>query len=667
MSTSPVSRPTCEDCGMAHQHPTTDETPLSTGSGILPDWEVDELPDPPKMTWSIVSLVGPGLMMAGAAIGGGEWLTGPRNTAQYGGTLMWLAGLSILFQVVYNLEVIRYAMYSGESIFVGFFRLMPGPKFWTVVYLFIDFFGLWPYLSANAAVPLAAVFLGHPPAVLPFVYDQGFDSKQVAAFAAANNIDESELQSVYKRESFLRNSKVDILELQAKREKAELDLQSADDAQREQLRTDIAKFTQDEKELAAAVAGTIKFGLTTSKTSEKYPASVLSWIEREKQMVKWLGITIFLVSFIPLIFGGKIYKVLEGIMTVKIVLVLGYLLVLGFFYVSRGAWAEAFGGFIFISRDYLGMVNGEPMFGDWQLRLFPKLAEGQKLDWALLSAFAAVAGQGGLNNAQFSSYSRDKGWGMGQKVGAIPSLVGGRDLMLPHTGKCFAPNATSLPIWRRWMNLIRRDQWMIWFGGCVLGMAIPSVVSLDPAYRDTVKLIGGDAAAAATAFALSSQHGQIFWFLTLLCGFIVLAPNQITTTDGLVRRWTEVIWTGSSWLKHLPGGAVRYLYFGLLVAYALWGMTVLLWIGDSGMGIVKIGSVIMNFALGFSALHTLVVNCLLLPKPVRPGLLSRLGLVGCGIFFIWVAAMGAPQAIQDVGLDKWALSWVPYFKAISNS
>ena len=65
--------------------------------------------------------------------------------------------------------------------------------------------------------------------------------------------------------------------------------------------------------------------------------------------------------------------------------------------------------------------------------------------------------------------------------------------LLPHTGKCFAPNATSLPIWRRWMNLIRRDQWMIWFGGCVLGMAIPSVVSLDPAYRDTVKLIGGDA------------------------------------------------------------------------------------------------------------------------------------------------------------------------------
>ena len=36
---------------------------------------------------------GPGLFMAGAAIGGGEWLTGPLVTTQYGGGLLWLATL----------------------------------------------------------------------------------------------------------------------------------------------------------------------------------------------------------------------------------------------------------------------------------------------------------------------------------------------------------------------------------------------------------------------------------------------------------------------------------------------------------------------------------------------------------------------------------------------
>ena len=61
--------------------------------------------------------------MVGANIGGGEWLFGPLVTAQYGGKVLWLASLAILVQVAYNLSVMRYTLYTGETIFVGFFRL----------------------------------------------------------------------------------------------------------------------------------------------------------------------------------------------------------------------------------------------------------------------------------------------------------------------------------------------------------------------------------------------------------------------------------------------------------------------------------------------------------------------------------------------------------------
>lgn len=91
-------------------------------------------------------------------------------TAQYGGTLMWIATLSILLQAAYNLEVMRYTLYCGEPIFSGFFRVRPGPRFWTWVYLIIDLGAIWPYLAANAAVPLAAAFLGHLPGALPTTY-----------------------------------------------------------------------------------------------------------------------------------------------------------------------------------------------------------------------------------------------------------------------------------------------------------------------------------------------------------------------------------------------------------------------------------------------------------------------------------------------------------------
>src|SRR5262249_20467089 len=48
------------------------------------------------------------------------------------------------------------------------------------------------------------------------------------------------------------------------------------------------------------------------------------------------------------------------------------------------------------------------------------------LDWALLAAFAAIAGAGGMSNSLFSNFARDKGWGMGRQTGAIPSVIGGR-------------------------------------------------------------------------------------------------------------------------------------------------------------------------------------------------------------------------------------------------
>ena len=39
----------------------------------------------------------------------------------------------------------------------------PGPRLWTCLYLVLCFYLIWPYMAANAAVPLAAAVLGHLP------------------------------------------------------------------------------------------------------------------------------------------------------------------------------------------------------------------------------------------------------------------------------------------------------------------------------------------------------------------------------------------------------------------------------------------------------------------------------------------------------------------------
>ena len=142
---------------------TTSEAANSPRSTVAP-WQVGQLIPPPRFGWrQLAQLIGPGVVVAGSAIGAGEWLFGPAVTAQYGGTFLWLATLSIVLQVVYNLEVMRYALYCGEPIFIGFFRTPPGPRFWLICYMTLFLAHIWPFMASNAAVPLASAMIGHLP------------------------------------------------------------------------------------------------------------------------------------------------------------------------------------------------------------------------------------------------------------------------------------------------------------------------------------------------------------------------------------------------------------------------------------------------------------------------------------------------------------------------
>ncbi|GIX03654.1 MAG: hypothetical protein KatS3mg113_0660 [Planctomycetaceae bacterium] len=134
------------------------------GVACMPAWEVGELPPAPQFRWrDVTSFIGPGLVMGAAGIGGGEWLLGPLTTARFGTALMWLATLSILGQVVYNIEISRYTLYSGEPIFTGKFRTPPHPLFWLSIYLLLDLGSFLPYLASNAAVPVATMLLRRLP------------------------------------------------------------------------------------------------------------------------------------------------------------------------------------------------------------------------------------------------------------------------------------------------------------------------------------------------------------------------------------------------------------------------------------------------------------------------------------------------------------------------
>ena len=431
------------------------------GSSKMPPWNTGELVKAPIFTWRHwFALLGPGLLLGGSSIGGGEWLMGPAVTAKYGGALMWLATLSIVAQVIYNMEVSRYTLYTGEPIFTGKFRTAPGPAFWVVLYLILDFGAVFPYLAANAATPLASVLLG---GVLP-------DPEQN---------------------------------------------------------------------------------------------------ESHRLLLRFLGYAIFLLALVPLVAGGKIYNALKAIMTFKMFAVLGFLMILGIFHSSPSTWFEIFGGFL--------QFGTMPTGGNETANIFTSLAQGKGLPdidlstIALLAAFAAIAGSGGLSNAAVSNYTREQGWGMGRHVGAIPSVIGGRELKLSHSGTVFQVTSESLRRWKEWYRHLIRDQVVVWMPACFLGVALPSMLSVQFLARGTEAsswvAAGMTSAGVRThvGAAWGADAGQLFWYLTMLCGFLVLGPTMSTHSDGFIRRWVDVFWTASPRLQKLDPSNIRWVYFAVVV------------------------------------------------------------------------------------------------------
>src|SRR5215470_9289412 len=125
---------------------TADKPAPTVAAGALAPWDVGQLPPAPGAGWRIwVGFIGPGIVLAGISIGSGEWLFGPAVTAHYGASLLWLATLSIVFQVFCNLMMMRYAVYCGEPIIVGGLRTWPGPALWIPLYLLLDIAAIWPY------------------------------------------------------------------------------------------------------------------------------------------------------------------------------------------------------------------------------------------------------------------------------------------------------------------------------------------------------------------------------------------------------------------------------------------------------------------------------------------------------------------------------------------
>jgi hypothetical protein len=133
----------------------------------LPAWRQSDLPHPPESSLrNAVRVLGPGTILLGLSLGAGDWLLGPAVAVEHGPGLLWICTLSVILQALLNTEMGRYTLATGESIYAGFMRTPPGPRFWAWVYACLNLLQLgWPGWAAAGGSALASLFLARTPRV----------------------------------------------------------------------------------------------------------------------------------------------------------------------------------------------------------------------------------------------------------------------------------------------------------------------------------------------------------------------------------------------------------------------------------------------------------------------------------------------------------------------
>ncbi len=473
--------------------------------GMLPAWGTADLPAPPPYNFTnALKLIGPGAIALGISIGSGEWLLGPTVTAKYGAGLLWVATVSILLQLVYNTEAVRYTLYTGEPIFTGFLRTKPGPKFWGPFYVVL--FALqvgWPGWALTAATALSAGILGRMPTAA------------------------------------------------------------------------------------------------------------------DRSMVLFWGYATFILAIVVISLGKKVQKTMEYVQWFFIGWILLYLLGIDLFATPVASWMKVAGGFA-----GLGGVMGGRMWPD-------------PGDWVLVAAFAAYAGMGGLVNGTVTNWVRDKGWGMGSKVGYIPAMVGGAKVNLSYTGKVFPLTPENLSRFNQWWKFVMADQAWVWTLGCFLGMALPAILTVTfvPASAKPDQW----AIAAVIADGIKGRFGEGFWFLTLLNGFWILLSTQIGQLEAFVRTTTDILWTGER-VRRWASDDVRKVYYPILLGICLLGMVLINF--GAPLALIIIGAFISGVNFVIMGAHTRVVQWKFLPDQLQPPVWRKLALGAMILFFAFFATLG---------------------------
>jgi hypothetical protein len=315
-------------------------------------------------------------------------------------------------------------------------------------------------------------------------------------------------------------------------------------------------------------------------------------------------------------FANVVYNLLENVMTYA----------MGVLVIGSAVIAAIVGSFNDLVHTFTGMVS----FGYLPHTLMTAT-------WfPVLVGSIAFAGPSGMQQMWYSLWLRDKGAGMGAHLPKIRGLThAAEEETIPSRGFMFdTESPREQKKWKDWQRWVKVDAIVLFWGITMLVTIIYTVLAQAAATQSPhVKtLIANDSDSALTAMsnAFSSAGGPIVG--GLFFGFIALVgfKGSLGIFDAFAR--------GQADMTHffIPGAKrfkMSHLYFAFLWGVLIFGILILLFgPADGPTSILNTLAFLSAFVMGAYCIVLLLVNNKLLPRRIKPGIVTNL-VLGFGACF----------------------------------
>ncbi|HEX9935205.1 MAG TPA: Nramp family divalent metal transporter [bacterium] len=347
----------------------------------------------------------------------------------------------------------------------------------------------------------------------------------------------------------------------------------------------------------ASAAGQSVFALAVGRVPD---------MASEIETVRMIGIGLMVLSFALFLYGKKIARTLEVFNTAAVWFVFAFVVAAAVLVVPAQKWGSA------------------------ALSAVLPAAVPKGMDVSLLGGIVGYTGFGAGFNFMLINYYRDKGYGMGYRVGFISGAIGGTPQTVLSSGVTFPETKRNTAVWKRWWKYLAMDQWMIFFPGALVGMFVPGLLIAHLAGAPGAAVPDRSGMPVYAALELGRQHGAWLFPLTLAVGAFTLFKTQATILEMLIRNTTDSFYSTSLRFRHWVGGDIRRVYYSLgAIFVVLIGAIMHLALPTT---LLVVSANLANLAAILFPFVVLFLNRKL-PGPARIGVFGTLVLAANVVFF----------------------------------